>query len=75
MIIILRAIYMIIGWSVMLPITPLFCIGAYILYKREMPWMTGMDVWRIIEKQLITGIKQNIDFILYGLEEKQEGIR
>lgn len=72
---ILRMVYMIIGWSVMLPITPLFCIGAFILYRREMPWMTGWEIWRIIESNIITGIKWNLDFIRYGFKGKEIEIR
>ena len=61
----LRGLYMIIGWIVMLPIMPIVMFLSFITLK-----VRGLKVKEIMVflwKQLIHGIKQNIDFVINGL--------
>lgn len=66
MMVVLRLLYMMVGWMAMLPITPIFCLLAWIFYRKNTN-MTNNDIWSLIGDQIIYGIKQNVEFIKYGL--------
>lgn len=63
---ILRALYMIIGWVVVLPLLPFIMIGFFVFYKRITD-LKSKDICVILVDQLITGIRMNLDFISNGL--------
>lgn len=63
---ILRALYMIIGWVVVLPLLPFIMIGFFVFYKRNTD-LKSKDICVILVDQLRTGIRMNLDFVFNGL--------
>lgn len=63
---ILRAIYMIIGWIIVIPLLPCIMIGFFVFYKRKTKISTK-DICVILAKQLKAGFISNLDFISNGL--------
>lgn len=62
----LRALYMIIGWLIVLPLLPIIMLGFFIFYKR-ITKIPSKDICVMLVKQLKNGIKMNLDFIANGL--------